>query len=176
MRRITLLLVVIASLVGRVDPSSAQQWMEHRPADAGFRIEFPERPEVRDTLVPIRSGGQVRAFLASVTRTAEGTFLVAYTEYPAGALSTDKDATLDNARDGGLERAKGRLREERRLSIGNAPARRIVFDVPEKREVGVALIVLSGQWLYQAIVVTNSGSEDSPDVRRFLSSFALVPR
>jgi hypothetical protein len=157
-------LLLTASLVAQ-----AQQWVEYRPAGAGYRIEFPEPPTVAPTQT-----GSFRMFVASVERGTEA-FMATYCDCVDGSIAADPEDVLDIVRDGGIENAQGRLREERRLTIGGATARRIVFDIQWDNRVGVALIVLSGTQLYQAIVVTPAGGENSVDSERFLSSFALVP-
>lgn len=169
MRRWALALVGLFALIG---VAAAQQWVEHRPTGAGYRIEFPGKPKLTSDEVPTKAG-PIRAFLAQWDREAT-VFLVAHAVYPPGGLAADRDAVLDGARNGGVQRAQGRLRQERRLTVDGAPARRIVFDVPKGNQVGVALIVLNGNNLYQAIVVAPAGQETAADIDRFLKSFALV--
>ena len=151
------------------------QWVEERPAGAGYRIEFPGTPKSSTQDVDTRAGS-VRMYMSEFSTNDDTIFLSIYSIYPENSLSTDTQKALSSARDGGVNNVKGKLRSERRLSVGGAPATRVVIDIPESNQTGVALIVLSGNRLYQAITVVPAGQETSADVMRFIDSFALVSR
>jgi hypothetical protein len=149
-----------------------QQWVEHRPAGAGYRIEFPGQPTVESQEVKT-AAGNVTVHVAKVDVSNVG-FVALHNSYPKGAVGNPKDALI-RGRDGALNKPGRKLRSEQNLSVGGAPAKRIIVDV-DGGQVIIDLIVVSGDNLYQAITASPKGSENSPDVQRFISSFALVAR
>jgi hypothetical protein len=85
----------------------------------------------------------------------------------------DPEGDLDIVRDGGVRNVNGKLLSEERLSIGNAPARRLVIDIPHSNQAAEALIVLADHRLFQAVYVGPRGTQSTEQANRFLSSFAL---
>jgi hypothetical protein len=150
--------------------SAFAQWTEHRFAE-GYRIEFPGTPKSFQQEVQT-AVGPIKIYTQSLNRNGLD-FFSAYNRYPNDA---PPERRLEGARDGAVKNVKGILREEESLTIGGAPAKRIIIDVPDPRVVGVQLIVVRGNSLYQAVVVGPVGSESSPDVARFINSFALEPQ
>jgi hypothetical protein len=103
-------------------------------------------------------------------------FVAMHNSYPKGALGAPTDS-LTRGRDGVLKAIPRRkLRSEQNLRVGGAAAKRIIVDDSDEDQVIIDLIVVSGDNLYQAIIASPKGSENSPDVQRFISSFALVAR
>jgi hypothetical protein len=160
------------ALLGLMPAQAQQQWIDYRPAGSGYRIAFPGTPVASETDAAT-AVGQVHSSIATLDQDGK-TFLVMRTVYPqaVGGASTRK--VFNSARDGLV--GKGTLRETKDLSINNLPARRLVIDKSDTGRVMVVLQAMSGTWLYQAICLVRPGEETSPDVERFLGSFALVPR
>jgi hypothetical protein len=170
-RRGLLVLMFVLAAAGVIH--AQQQWVEHRPAGAGYRIEFPRQPTVTSEAVKT-AVGDVTLHIAEVNVGQHVSFLALHNAYPKGALGDPLDA-LSRGRDSVLkEKPIRKLRSEQSLSVGGAPAKRFIID--EGSMVIVDLAVVSGDNLYQAIYVSPQGSESSPDGQRFLSSFALVAR
>jgi hypothetical protein len=170
---LALLLVVLSSFA----PASAQKWVEYKPQGAGFRLEFPQAPNVVREDVKTSSG--VRHMeLATFEVRRDGvslTFMTALPERPAGFTGGDPQAVLDRVRDDTVSWVSGRLREEKRITIDGQPARRSVIDMPQDNQVCVLLQVLRGDQLYKAIAVVSAGQENGADTQRFVNSFALLP-
>ena len=70
-----------------------------------------------------------------------------------------------------ISRQRGLLRRPR--PDGNAPARRVVIDIPHSNQAAEALIVLDDHRLFQAVYVGPRGTQSTEEAKRFLSSFAL---
>jgi hypothetical protein len=170
MRFATVLLLTVFGLCGT---SIAQQWREYRPAAAGYRIEFPGTPQPVTRTVQTPHGEAT--VTVSVLARDKGAFISNHTVLPAEIKQVDPQAVLDDGRDAGVAQVKGQLRDERRLTVDGAPARRIVIDIPPNK-VSLLLAVLDGEMLYQAMYVGYRGSENEPDAERFLGSFRLVDR
>ena len=164
-----LLLLALSALA----PARAQQWIEHRPEGASYRVEFPGPPTL-ETDDQQGRGGPIKLVMAEYIASGGVSFSSMHIVYPLNSLNPDPQIELDRVRAGGLKEANGQLREEKRISLGGAPARRIVLDLPQPERTGVWLYVLSGNRLFQAIAVVPRGQEGSADVQRFLDSFALV--
>lgn len=166
------LFLALLLLVGGLASAGAQQWAEYRPAGAGYRVEFPGTPRVTSQDMPT-GNGSAKLFMAGVQPDPERFFGASHVVYAPGIMNPDPEVALDLARDGGVRNARGTLREERRLSVGGAPARRVIFD--SSPYVGVLVIAVKTDRLYQVIVIGRPGVETAADTERFLSSFALDP-
>jgi len=167
-RRLGLLVVGLA--LAAIANSAAAQWIQHRPAGEGYRVEFPGRPQASQQEVQT----QVGPVLLSLYTASWGglNFLTVYNRYPNDA---PPERRLDGARDGAVRNVKGVLRHEDVLTVSGSPARRITVDVPHQQLVAVQLLVVRNNSLYQAIIVGPPGSESSADAVRFINSFALEP-
>jgi hypothetical protein len=174
MRRRGLLLLMLVLAAAAV-AHAQQQWVEHRPAGAGYRIEFPGQPAVESQEVDT-AAGRITAHIAKVNVGKDIELVAMHTTYPKGAVGDPTDA-LGGARDSVVNLTPSRkLRSEQDLSVGGAPAKRIIVDDSDVDEVIIDLMVVSGDDFYQAIISSSKASENSPEVQRFLSSFALVAR
>ena len=167
--------VVAALIAALAAPTWAQQWVEFRPAGAGYRIEFPGQPTpFTEDAGP--AGRSVQMFGGELE--LEGSkiyYSSAYNELRNPGANPD--AQLDGARDGAVRGNPGStLRDERRLMIGGAPGRRLVIDVHSQKLVIVLLITVSGGRLYQVSWTGAPGRENEPNVNRFLNSFGFVAR
>ncbi len=167
-RRIALILLLLLAA-----PFAAQaQWVEHRPPGAGYRIEFPRTPTTSSQDVPT-DVGTVKLYHATVEIGQTMAFVALHNVFPAGSVK-DPKAALDRGRDGALRAPSRKLVEERRMTVSGAPATRLVVEETKQGLILIALIVVSGDNMYQAIFVSPKGGENSPDGQRFLSSLALV--
>ena len=164
--------LVLLLLLAAPFAAQAQQWVEHRPAGAGYRIEFPRTPNVSSQDVPT-DVGVVKLYHATVEVGQTMAFVALHNVFPAGSVK-DPKAALDRGRDGALRAGTRKLVEERRMTVSGAPATRLVIEETTQGLVLIALIVVSGDNMYQAIFVSPKGGENSPDGQRFLSSLALV--
>lgn len=169
-------LVFILSILGAMGPARTQEpWIEYRPPGGGFKLEFPGSPKQSQKDVPTKAG-LIRLNTAEMSPRNDRAFASFHSSFPPDALPADRQIALDAGRDNAIAKAGGTLRTEQHLSIGGMPARRAVVDIFKSNQVCVSLMVLNGNDLYQAIVFTSAGQEDSDDIRRFINSFALVPR
>lgn len=163
---------LLIALLAWLAPALAQQWVEHRPPGAGYRVEFPAAPKVSKQDIDSPVGKAVMTF-AEYEKTGGLALVAMHTVYPSGPA--DPHIFLDGARDSGLKNANAILREEKKLTVGGKPARRLVIEMPDTL-MGVALVVLDDDRLYNTMAVVPRGQVNSADVERFLNSFALVSR
>ena len=172
MIRIASLTALLSLVLLGAQFARAQQWFDHRPDGAGYRVEFPTKPTENSQDLSIAAG--TVKMRTSAVEIGDKIFLAIDSLYPTSVDAGDPQANLDSARNGGVRNVNGTLRQEERLTIGSAPARRMVIDIPQTNQVADALLVLDGRRLYQAVYVGPRGTENAPEVRRFLSSFALL--
>ena len=175
MKRIlaTLLLLLPISLCAALPAQSQGQATDYAPAGLGYRVQFPGTPKESQGTTQT-SAGPLRINVATLEAAGGISYLASSTIYPAAALYDDPQHALTKARSGGLRNVRGKLRVEERLMVSGAPARRVIVDVPRRRQVYVGLFVLSGDRLYQAMIGVPAGQENAPEVNRFLNSLALT--
>jgi hypothetical protein len=166
----TLLLLVAWSIA----PAQAQQWVQYKPAGAGFLIEFPTAPTIETETIP-SDVGPMPTTTAESTVEGEAIYLVSYSVFPAN-VAIDPSEELDGARKGLLESSKTKLRRERRLTMDGLPARRLVLASADNNVSVVALLVCSRERLYSAAIIVPLGEENGDKVERFLKSFTLLPK
>ena len=169
-RSVSLAALLSLTLAG-AQAVQAQQWIDHRPNGGGYRVAFPAQP--------IEDGRNVDTTLGAVKMRTTAVeidgriFMTIDSVYPANLPMGDPESDLDLVRDGGVQNVNGKLLSEERLSIGNAPARRVVIDIPHSNQAAEALIVLDDHRLFQAVYVGPRGTQSTEQANRFLSSFAL---
>ena len=170
-----LLSLVLPLLFALVLPwtAQAQQWSTYRPDGAGYSIDLPGKPTVESETTP-SPGGPITSHSAEVD-TGQAGFVSMYTVYPSG-LTMEANTSLDAARDGMLEDGKSELRDEKKLMVSDAPARRVTLFDKESKVMIVNLMVFRHNTLYQSIYAAPSGQEDTETSRRFFDSFKLLDR
>lgn len=150
-----------------------QQWSTYRPVGAGFSIDLPGEPTI-ESETSESAAGPVETHSASV-EVGQAGYVSMYTVYPE-STGMEADEALDAARDGMLEDGKSKLREEKRLTISNIPARRVALYDTESKLVIVNLMVYRNNTLYQSIYAAPSDQQDTDGSRRFFASFKLIER
>jgi hypothetical protein len=171
-RRMVLAAVAVTGLLGGATPSMGQQaWVEYRSAASGYRVEFPGQPKIVPMDVKTADGPK-HLDLPQMTL-GDMSFVTGYADL--SGTPPDAQAYLDTSRDGTLASTKGKLRSQQRLTIGSVPARRFVYDMPDKSVV-THLTVLSGRRIYQLEAIGPADQANSAVVQHFIGSFALVAR
>jgi hypothetical protein len=147
-------------------------WQAFTPKGAGFRISVPGLPE--ETQQTAKSPQGTVAIRSFPLTTKDATFVAGMTEYPAANfVAGQEQSRLDQARDGALQTAKGRLRSERKITVDGRPGRELMIATETGHAIRLRLIA-DGPRLFQVMVIANSRFLESPDATRFLESFRLV--
>ncbi len=171
MNRFLLPLLLLLS-IGLSLGANAQQWKEYRPGGEGYRVDFPGTPTEDTRRVQTRAG--VVELHTSAMGLGNQVFIAIRSNYPSTVDLADREAALDRARNGSLVKAKGTLRSERRLMIGDVPARHVLIDLPDSNQLADAIMVVQDHDLVQAVYIGPNTPQETPDARRFLSSFTLL--
>ena len=162
--------------------STATSWPEFRVPGADFAVSMPAKPEAgRNTTA--KDGSVSRMYYVD-----EGTIVysVAYNASQT-KTATALDGWLDNMRNELVTKMGGKLRNERRFSLGDSRAMELVLDVPKSGEKGT--YTMRGRYyvkqtgtgkelkdvLYQTLVVIGDPRREADlSVAKFLDSFRFV--
>ncbi|TWT01164.1 hypothetical protein [Reyranella sp. CPCC 100927] len=172
------LMIALAALTWPL-AAAAQQWHEYKPDAAGYRIDMPGTPAARSQETKTAAG--TASYHSATVVVEQRSFMASHVVYPAGAAPTDPQKEFDRLREGqrrsGLvvrtgEPELGMVRDEKRFTLDGAPAIRLVIEKGDS--IMSILAVLKANILYQMIYVGPADSKTSPDIERFMASFALV--
>jgi hypothetical protein len=150
----------------------AQTWAVYAPAGAGYSIEMPAEWTVTAAEDPTQ-WGPVKTSTAEAELPSE-LFLTMCTIYPAAIMAGQSvTSILDRARDGAVSNAKGKLRSEEMVTVGNLQARQIIVDSPGDLVIVVRFFVNENAMI-EALAAGHPGIELGPDTKRFLESMKTV--
>jgi hypothetical protein len=168
-------LPALLGLLAALACGGPEGWTTVTSDDASFRVEMPGAAEhARKALGTPAGQAPIEMWVQQDGRRA---FVAGYTEYPdAVRQHFDPERLLDSARDGAVERVRGKLLKDEPRELGGVPGRRIEIDA-EGGSVRVrGDLFVQGRRLYQVLATTAPKDAESPDVQRFLDSFVLLPR
>lgn len=172
--------LALISMSACANTTSAKSWREFRVPGADFAVSMPSEPEVSDDTAA-KDGTVSRSYHVN-----EGTivYMVGYSTSLQTKKPAPLDGWLDNIRHDLIVKMKAKLREERRLTIGDARGIALVLELPESDDhtayTMIARIYVkhmaSGQQdaLYQTLVVAEPGQQQEAAIGRFLDSFHFV--
>jgi hypothetical protein len=203
MKRVYLSLMVILVLIGamyawnhRRDLKFLSQWLPSRPAEdiiqtpssarldwqsvedtsIGFKVEMPGDPKRVVVQATSESGGNEPIGMLLVKPDPGRTYAIAWAEKPPVARINDlvPDKTLDQARDGALNRTQTTLVSEIRSNPQGYPGRDLVA-----HNVGGGILdtrfIYAGPRLYMLIATAPSAAaRHEQDVIHFFNSFAIA--
>ena len=160
-------------VLGAGQDEAPKGWKRFAPDAGGFAIRLPAEPtEGKRTVKTPQGEVEVTYFLVEVK--GQGSYVVVYTEYPEEALKGGADEKrLDNARDGAVQSAKGKLKGEKRLRLENYPGRELVVESSAAGGVRTRLYAVNNR-LYQTMAAGSRGFLQAKETEQFLNSFQLV--
>lgn len=155
-----------------VGMGGAPEWKPVAPKDAGFRVSLPAQPEENKQTIKAAQGSiTIRSFTLAVK---DGTYAVGVTEHAEAAVPAGQDqARLDQARDGAVQHAKGRLRGETKITVEGRSGREILITTETGQSLKIRLIADRNR-LYQVMAVGGNRFLESPEATRFLESFRFA--
>jgi hypothetical protein len=161
------------------DPSLPPTWLKIAPANAGFTILFPGKPE--ESASPVEGRPNVENHVLTFETKAAG-YVVSYVEFPEEITDPAQvKQILDNGREGGLAAGKAELVSEKDIKLNDYSGREWSLKMP-----GGLTAIARAYWvkraLYQTIFITSPTETDSPESiktrneagAKFLNSFALA--
>lgn len=174
MRR-CLLAAFLPFILGAVQEEFKDEWKPFTPKKGGFTALFPGNPIEQFQNIRTPGGKNIEMFLYVLElKKGEGTLAVGFSDYPADVFQTgNDDKRLDNARDGAVSSAKGKLKSEKRISLGSAPGRELLIESESRGSVRTRLYAVKSR-LYQTMVVGPKKLVDSKEATKFLDSLQIA--
>ncbi|HKW54645.1 MAG TPA: hypothetical protein VJO12_13210 [Stellaceae bacterium] len=157
----------------------SNDWSEFRTPGADFVMSVPSKPDVYKDVIE-KDGGVWRVYTVDQGGVA---YSIDYYMSGVGRKAASLDARLDALRDGIARAMNGKLRNERRFSLGENRAAEVVIDVPETKDKEAYMIKArfyvrrdqAGRDIsYKSWVVGLPGYDANPNAARFLDSFHFV--
>jgi len=150
---------------------SAQSWIELQSKEGAFSILMPHQP-ARQSDSTKTAAGSIDMVMFTVS-TDSAFYAIIYSDFPFVPSTTDEiNKRLDNGRDGGLARSKGRLVSETRITLDGYLGREIKAKLDEGFL--VARIFSVKQRLYQMLMAGTEADVSSANATRFFNSFKLT--
>jgi hypothetical protein len=150
-------------------------WKDISPKDGGFSVKMPGVPEEKSQKIEAIQG-PAQITLWGIERDGAA-YMVIRTELPPAVVAGGPRKTLDEARDKGVRKSGGTLREEKEIEMNGHPGRELVLDLPDSRFRGGAIyktrIYLVGRTQYQVITASSKAKERPGQMKAFLESFRL---
>jgi hypothetical protein len=150
-------------------------WRELSVPEGRFAVLLPGKARSESRTLDTASGPAVMTMYAYSPK--RGTMAVAYTDYPAAALSAEHGrGQLDAARDALLRNIGGGVRSEEEISVEGFPGRQVYAEGSAGGEVALlkARFVVVGSRLYQIAYIGAKDGVAMADVDMFLTSFRLL--
>src|SRR5437016_3721692 len=145
--------------------------MRLAPGGLGFSVQMPATASEHAAKVETKAGrATVTYFLLEHN---ELTYVVSCSKFPKGALKADaQEKRLDNARDGAVESAGGKLESEKAIKLGTHPGRELLID-GSKAFVRTRIYAVENR-LYQTMVIGGKQHVNGTDAKKFFEAFKVV--
>ena len=166
---------ILLSFLQQADERALEGWQAFSPGGAGFTVKLPGEPNktARTLEVP---GGTASVTLYAIDRNGL-VCIISVTEFSQGVLKQNTKEVLDDARDNGVKKSGGTLREEREIKLNDSPGREMTVDLPESKLRGGGVfksrVYLVGRTHYQVAAMSTRANENPNVQRAFLNSFQL---
>lgn len=163
-------MVVVAGLASL---AAADEWKPYTSTAGRYSASFPGTPKEVTQRMETEIGG-IDATIASL-ESNNAFFAIAYNDYPREKMGNlTPDQLLDNARKGAVDKVKGKLVSEKKVTASGYPGRELQIEAPGGLHITEHVYLVKTR-LYQILVVTPSAGANSDDVKKFLDSFKFQP-
>ncbi len=145
---------------------------EFTSKEGRFSVSMPGEPGKQTDNIPTAVGSiETHIFMVEKSNIA---YMVAYSDYPSEMVQqSNPDDVLDGAKKGAMQNIDGKITKEELIAYGEAPAVELYFSAKGGKGKGQAVIVLSGNRLYQALAVGSNLLYPDRTVEKFIDSFAI---
>ncbi len=152
------------------------EWTKLEPSEGRFRAVMPTKAE--PTVSEVNSAaGKIPVYTFSSANKI-GSFMLSYADYPnAASTPANEQSVLDGVRNGVLRGTKSTLLVETNLTLNGHPGREMkTTRMIEGTEMIFSWrLFLVGRRLYQLAVGTTKADSESPEIKKFFTSFELIP-
>ena len=177
LKRTYSLLLITVLWCGFAEATQQQvEWPKLESTEGRFRVVMPMKADSSVSEVDSKSGKIPVYTFSSSNKT--GSFMLSYADYPNAASTPENEqAVIDAVRDGVLRGTKSVLVVESKLTLNGHPGRemRATRMIEGTEMIFSWRIFLVGRRLYQLAVGTTKADSESPDIKKFFTSFELVP-
>jgi hypothetical protein len=145
-------------------------WKLFEPKDAGFSVKMPVMPTEKKQSVKTATG-KLDVILHIADGRNDSLFVVSYSDFDKADLKKKEDVEkrLEQARDGAIASARGKLRSDDKIKLKEHSGREIVIEKDGEVVVKMRIFLVKNR-LYQVMVLGNAPAQD---VGIFLASFSL---
>ena len=153
--------------------NSAVSWKRVNFAEQGFSILLPGKP-VHTVKTVQTTDGKIDVNLYKFRDDDRSvTYMVTASQYPAKTDLSSVDAVLDSERDAFIRDSRGKLIEEKKLTIGDYPGRECDVDLLDGKVKIMVRIYLVKNRLYIISAVGLPDSIASAETKKFMRAFEV---
>jgi hypothetical protein len=168
MRALVLAALTISLMLGVA--RAAEPWKEFRSNEGGFAVSFPGTPKMT-TSDPNQPGATSHSFYVNA---GASSYVVIYADYEPGTLNgKDPQGLFDSGRDNLIKGNKVKIRVDRKFTLANHPARKIVLEAADGT-IQIYNLYLVNDRIYEVISGGPKGFDKSADAKRFNDSFHFI--
>jgi hypothetical protein len=171
--RLPLRILVFAALATSLTlgaARAAEPWKEFRSAEGGFAVSFPGTPKT-NVGAPNQTGPISHSFYVDA---GPSSYVVMYIDYQPGTLSgKDPQGLFDSGRDNLVKGKKVKIRVDRKFTLADHPARKIVIEGADG-SIQIFNLYLVKDRVYEVISGGPKGFDKSADAKRFNDSFRFI--
>ena len=167
-----LLLFFIALLLFGCGKTSEETLIPYTSDEGRFSVSMPGKPGKKIKNVPTAVGSiAMHVFMVEKPHIA---YMVAYADYPNDLIErSDPEVLLDGAKKGAMQNIGGKITKEEHITYGEDPGRELSFSAKGGIAKGRAVIVLSGNRLYQVLAVGSNIQYPDQTVKKYMDSFEI---
>jgi hypothetical protein len=166
------ILLALPLIVGFIQETDVPDWKPFVPKGGGFSVLLPLTPTEHKQRLKTSAGPITVTLFIADEKKIECTFVVGYSQYPEGSIGPrTAEKRLDNARDGAVASAKGKLKSEKVITLDGHPGRELEIE-SAKGMVRTRLVAVKNR-LYQTMVVGSASLVRGKEAEHFLKSFKL---
>ncbi len=167
-----LILLSLTLLLSGCFKASEEQLIEYTSDEGKFTVSMPGKPSKDIKNIPTAVGA-ISMYLFMVEKTNIA-YMVAYSDYPAVVVeNSDPEKILDGAVNGAMQNMEGKLISQEQITYGEDPGREISFNAKKGIAKGKAVIVLSGNRLYQVMAVGSNARYPNKTVKKVIDSLEI---
>jgi len=160
-------------VLGAVQPENLPAgWRVFTSKEGRFSIAMPGMPEEKKQRVTAATGN-LDVFLFTIEGKNDSAYVISYTDLPAAdAAPGTEEKRLDFAREGAVDRARGKLRSEKKIELDKHPGRELVIETDKDAVIRMRIFVVK-QRLYQTMALGSGAFVQSKEAALFLDSLKL---
>jgi hypothetical protein len=166
------IILVIAAPLLAMQTGQTSTWRKFSPKGGSFTVSLPGTP--KETKQQLKVGDAVAEVTVHVcSAPGDGAYVVSVTEYPEQEVQGGLDQRLRNARDGVVQKSKGKLFHERKISLAAHPGKELWIQTGEDGLIQARLYAVKNR-LYQTMAIGPKQFVETKETEGFLNSFKLV--